>query len=186
MKNQKLHDALANLHQVRGTARIFVFCRAHGRETFGGTITVVKGEVRNVRHENVTGLKALSQMLTYDCEKITLAKSGFKPEQERRDRDLPVTSTLIQQAFRGKEVLLRQRAVRRTRTAPPPPLQQQATHLMQEMFGPNVTRKISQLAAEFPPDDKPYEFLDKCKEIAAVLYGDDAVRMKFAKLYKDL
>ena len=61
-------------------------------------------------------------------------------------------------------------------------LKEQATALLQTYYGNSAAQKVADIAARHPPLTEPVQFLDACRQLAALLVG----ALKANEVFKDL
>ena len=54
--------------------------------------------------------------------------------------------------------------------------------VLAQLYGANVTAKLEAIAAMYPPDRQPMEFLKQCQQDAATMLGESVARNMFAPL----
>ena len=62
-------------------------------------------------------------------------------------------------------------------------LQRDATQILQNFYGSAADKKVAEVAAQFPPHQKPIHFLNHCKQLAAMMVGADKANQLFGPLY---
>lgn len=65
-------------------------------------------------------------------------------------------------------------------------LKAEATALLQTYYGNSAAQKVAEIEARFPPLTEPVQFLDGCRQLAAVLVGALKANEVFKGLYEKL
>lgn len=205
----ELHDALRTA--VADGAGYKVFFYAAGKNGAGlrhGFIAVVDANTCQVNFEQLDSERALSEIAGLQFIKVQALRmldqnpaTGSNPLQNTRH----VLSQLDPALQAGREpspAAVGQIATGRSlpesenAQAPAPVaearqsdrdlaharLKAQATALLQTYYGNSAAQKVADIAARHPPLTEPVQFLDACRQLAALLVG----ALKANEVFKDL
>jgi len=173
VKCQPLIDMLMDIHKHKRTGYLYI--RTSGR---AGIITVSNGEILKVVYRQFSGKLAVENILNdgfndlkfTPVDKVSSLKDPdgdelfglLKSPEKKSLRPLSSTAALAVDFHR------------------------EARRLIEDVYGASGSKKVDSIAVQFSPQEQPREFLDKCRELLSISFGEEKAWQQFEKLYKQL
>ena len=189
---QELRDMILLMKNKGQSGKIYFYTKAN-RLLRSGIITISEGRVCNINHLKQNSLAALAELRSLEFTSLMMVPYERMDVGTDGAESLDIT-VVLQQLETDPQP---EAAVGSARATVQPGstvvparidrpvaihLQREARSLLEKFYGSGATIKIDEIASYYPPAEKPREFLDQCKELAALMVGTD----KAAKLFKPL
>lgn len=206
----ELHDALRLA--VADGAGHKVFFYAAGKNGAGlrhGFIAVVDADTCQINFEQLDSERALSEIAGLQFIKVQALRmldqnpaTGSNPLQNShhvlsrldpallssREPSPPASPTTTGSSLPESDIARAYpaEALQSERDLAHARLKEQATALLQTYYGNSAAQKVADIAARHPPLTEPVQFLDACRQLAALLVGALKANEVFKDLYETL
>lgn len=182
---QQLVDLLRQVHQAGKSGYIFYIAR----DGSSGKITVNHGVLCDIAYKNKPS--SISDVVALDLNTLVLVQRTAE-KQLAPSPGIPAIGTFIQ-------ALEFQIAVTESLCEPPLPeeshqedaaqshldLTGAVIQLLTGLYGAERAGKhVHKVAGQWPPEQHPQQFLEKCMELAALMLGPEAAQEIFTPLYE--
>ena len=183
---QELRDMILSLKNNGKSGKIYFYSKANG-QLRSGIITISEGKTFNINNMQKNFLAALSELQSVEFTSLMLVPHDRMDVGADGSESLDIAIALqLLETDNQPEM-----AAWGVKTAVPAKLdrsvvnhlQQEARSLLEKFYGSGATIKVDEIASYYPPHEKPREFLDKCKGLAALMLGADKAEKQFKSLY---
>lgn len=191
---QDLHRALQTLAEGGKTARVSFYYVAGEGKLLSGSIAVEAGHTCHVQFQGLPAETALAAIPGLQFAKVTslpgvtvehgpdpVPMSTLLDRLDPRHRPAPVVAAPV-----ARVAPIEAPAVKAVKVAPAysdVALQDDAVSLLEPLFGVGAARKVEEFAKQSPPARQPREFIDRCRQHAAMMLGPKKAEELFGALY---
>lgn len=199
---RELHAALASLRESGKTAKVsFYYTQAEDLKMHSGSISVENGDQCFISHLQLPADEALEAIAALKLAKIatlpavSVSHSGdsmpIDVVLDRLDPDkrLPPASAPIETepAEAEPDVVVAVAAAKAPHVFYSHlSMQRDVLELLQPLFGVGAQKKIEEFAQVSPPINHPADFLDKCRQHAAMMLGPRKAEELFRPIFDKL
>ena len=166
---QHFFDALLTARSEGKTGRFFVYTDTLTNRP--AEIDILNGEIAAVRYAGQTEAVALERLLEKNITRTLFMQTIAIPVRDATHT--PTIDDVLQRLAEDEAHHNFQLAQE---------LLSEAEYLFSEVFGRGASRKVRELAAAYPPDQNPIEFLERCQGEVAETFGLDLTRKVFNPL----
>ena len=174
-KHKKLTDMLLEIQHYKKTGYISLIITGQAGSN-SGMIVVSEGKILKAVYRGSSGNIAIKNILSNEISKVEFIAINRVPSA--KDNDIPPLSLIIEMAVNIDKLI--QDSIKPSENFD---LKAEAKKLIQEIYGDSGAKKVDAIAAKFPPDQVPRDFLDKCRALFSVMFGKDKAEQKFENLY---
>lgn len=190
---QELCDMILLMKNKGQSGKIYFYSKVNGKLR-SGIITISDGKDFNINYMNKNFLSALTELRSLELTLLTLVScDGMIVECDGSESvNIDIVLQLLKAGNQPEKAAWDARATNPIGSKDVPSqidrpqliqLQDEARSLLEKFYGSGATIKIDEIASYYPPAEKPREFLDQCKGLAAMMVGADKAGKSFKPLY---
>lgn len=197
---RELHAALASLRQSGRTAKVsFYYTKADDLKMHSGSISVESGAhcylalaqlqanealeaIPGLALAKVASLPAFSISHSGNSVPIAVVLDRLDPDKRPALVRVPVTPALEAASMAVAAAAAKPARVFYSHLS----MQRDVLDLLQPLFGVGAQKKIDEFAQGSPPINYPADFLDKCRQHAAMMLGPRKAEALFKPLFEKL
>jgi hypothetical protein len=178
MYTKNLHDLLESA--VKEVRSVELFFRGKvNHQLVSGNILIDHGNIYRFRLDQHTGRNALK--LLPRIEPVMVVGLPLEQKLTAEDIDTPKAEEVLNTL---KAMMLEHSGI--TASGSLASLVPEIEKIIQEVLGKSANQQLNKIAQQFPPLEKPVEFLQECQNLVALMVGQDAAKRMFAHLYSKI
>jgi hypothetical protein len=175
MYTKNLHDLLESA--VKEVRSLELFFRGKvNNQLVSGNILIDQGSIYRFKLEQYTGRSALK--LLPRIEPVMVVGLPLEQKLTVEDNDTPKAEEVLHTL---KAMMLQHSGI--TASGSLASLVPEIERIVQEVLGKSANQQLNKIAQQFPPLEKPVEFLQECQNLVALMVGQDQAKRMFAHLY---
>lgn len=180
MFQEYLFDTLYSLSTERKTGHLYISFTENSSINFG-TFELKDGELVGAAYLDKSGKDAVSAILEINGTEMRFMVANVN---DREDSDnTPTMGSCLQQL----QTKIRQLQVEQNnKQMLGDVLQLEVTGIFLKFYGVTAERRLKAIAKEHPPEERPVEFLDRCKSSVAQKYSNKIAEENFSQLYENV
>lgn len=175
---QEVYNTLLSVKNDKKTGKVYIY----GKEknlSHSGIITVSEGEICSVSYLQKPADIALAELLSLDFTAVMFVPYDSVGTHKSNLDSLNISNALHQlQTHNDNDA--------RKSTVQELNLKNEVQLLLEEFYGTGVSKRIDEIATHLSPQEKPKEFLDKCKDLATIMLGRGKADKMFESLYEKI
>jgi hypothetical protein len=178
MYAKNLHDLLENAVNQARSLELF-FRGTVNQQLVSGNMLVNSGSIFQFSLERYSGRTALKLLPRVDL--VMALGVPLEKKLTNKDEDTPEAEEVL---LTLKSMMLKQSGAIVAKASGV--LLTKVEIIVQEVLGSGANSQLARIAQQFPPDEKPVEFLDQCENLIAPMVGQKAAKQMFAPLYSSV
>ncbi len=175
MYTKNLHDLLESAVKELRSLELF-FRGKVNQQLISGSILIDHGTIYRFRLEQHTGRSALK--LLPRVEPVMVVGLPLEQKLTIADNDTPKAEEILHTL---KAMMLEHSGISASGSLAS--LVPEVENIVQSVLGKGSNQQLNKIAQQFPPLEKPVEFLQECQNLVAIMVGQDAAKRMFAHLY---